>query len=64
MMNRQKIVDEYKAAYKAANGYKPKLTFRGSWLYVGNFSTAYRVSDLVEMAKDLRKRKDKILERK
>jgi hypothetical protein len=51
----QKIVDAYITAYEAANGFKPKVTRRGSWYWVGP-SGAFRISDLVEMTKRLQER--------
>lgn len=57
---KEKIISEYKVAYKAAAGKDCEIVQKGSWLYIetGGYVTgsAYRLSQLPEMTRRLLER--------
>ena len=52
----KKVIDGYIAAYDAANGSRPTVTYKSGWFTVtvrGWFGTKYRKAELIANTKDL-----------
>lgn len=54
-MNSEDVIEQYKAAFELANGFKPEVVFRNGWYSVGRSTglMKYRRSQIVEMTSNL-----------
>ncbi len=54
-MNSEDVIEQYKAAFELANGFKPEVSFQNGWYSVGRrpCPTKYRRGQIVEMTSNL-----------
>lgn len=54
-MKSEDVIETYKAAFAAVNGFRPEVTFRNGWYSVGRRIglMKYRRSQIVEMTSNL-----------
>lgn len=58
-MNKSELaIEAYKKAYYEHHGKYPRLTRKGSWVYINDSPTAHRVSDLYEFVENFERRKE------
>ncbi len=62
MTDRDKLIEDYKSAYLAANGWSPVVRYNRGWYSVDGSPRGGRASDLAAWTENLRARVDRMKE--